>query len=155
MSYRMLHTIRRLMCDKFSVLCTLAELNAKQEREETKLTNDKLTEMFEMQAGLDGRIIKERSINKDVSEWVSGITIAMESEIDEIRREVNWKWWKNPKEIDDIALQGEVIDMWHFLLSLSRIVGLTPETIHAIYMEKNAENHARQDGTSYKDGYAV
>jgi dUTP pyrophosphatase len=30
MSYRMIHELRRLMCDKFSVLCTLAELNAKQ-----------------------------------------------------------------------------------------------------------------------------
>jgi dUTP pyrophosphatase len=34
MSYRMLHTIRRLMCDKFSILCTLAELN---EREELRM----------------------------------------------------------------------------------------------------------------------
>jgi dUTP pyrophosphatase len=34
MSYRMIHTIRRLMCDKFSVLCTLAELN---EREELRM----------------------------------------------------------------------------------------------------------------------
>jgi dimeric dUTPase (all-alpha-NTP-PPase superfamily) len=152
MSYRMLHTIRRLMCDKFSVLCTMAELN---EREERRMNNDKLTEMFEMQAGLDGRIIKERGIDKDVSEWVTGITIAMESEIDEIRREINWKWWKNPKQIDEAALQGEVIDMWHFLLSLSRVVGLTPETIHRIYMEKNAENHARQSGTSTKEGYEV
>jgi dimeric dUTPase (all-alpha-NTP-PPase superfamily) len=90
-----------------------------------------------------------------MSEWVVGITLAMESEIDEIRREVNWKWWKNPKLIDDDALQGEVIDMWHFLLSLSRVVGLTPETIHSIYMEKNAENHARQDGNSAKEGYEV
>lgn len=156
MSYRMLHTIRRLMCDKFSVLCTLEELNAKQLRkDDSKLNNDKLTEMFEMQAGLDGRIIRERGIEKDVSEWVTGITIAMESEIDEIRREINWKWWKNPKQIDEAALQGEVIDMWHFLLSLSRVVGLSPETIHSIYMEKNAENHARQSGTSNKAGYEV
>jgi dUTP pyrophosphatase len=32
MSYKMIHTIRRLMCDKFSVLCTLAELNEREER---------------------------------------------------------------------------------------------------------------------------
>ena len=116
---------------------------------------DLLSEMFKMQSKLDTRIISERGIKKDVSEWVAGITIAMESEIDEIRREVNWKWWKNPKEIDVDALQGEVIDMWHFLLSLSRVVGLTPEDIHRIYMEKNAENHARQDGTSGKEGYEI
>jgi len=116
---------------------------------------DKLNEIFEMQAALDNRIITERSINKTTDEWVVGITLAMESEIDEIRREVNWKWWKNPKEIDREALQGEVIDMWHFLLSLSRVVGLTSESIYEVYMEKNAENHARQDGTSLKEGYEV
>lgn len=114
-----------------------------------------LAEMFAMQSTLDGRIIAERSVDKTVDEWVIGLTIAMESEIDEIRREVNWKWWKNAKPIDADALQGEVIDMWHFLLSLSRVVGLEPADIHRLYMEKNAENHARQSGTSEKEGYGA
>ena len=116
---------------------------------------DKLTQMYGMQKALDERIIAERGIEKDMSEWVVGLTIAMESEIDEIRREVNWKWWKNPKEIDKAALQGEVIDMWHFLLSLSRAVGLEPADIHRLYIEKNAENHDRQAGLSTKEGYSV
>lgn len=116
---------------------------------------DKLTQMYGMQKALDERIIAERGIEKDMSEWVVGLTIAMESEIDEIRREVNWKWWKNAKEIDKDALQGEVIDMWHFLLSLSREVGLTPDDIHRLYIEKNAENHDRQAGLIAKEGYAV
>lgn len=34
MSYRMIHAARRLMCDKFSILCTIAELNAKQTKED-------------------------------------------------------------------------------------------------------------------------
>lgn len=34
MSYRMIHEARRLMCDKFSILCNLAELNAKQLKED-------------------------------------------------------------------------------------------------------------------------
>jgi deoxyuridine 5'-triphosphate nucleotidohydrolase len=34
MSYRMIHELRRLMCDKFSILCTISELNEKQLREE-------------------------------------------------------------------------------------------------------------------------
>jgi dUTP pyrophosphatase len=37
MSYRMIYALQRLMCDKFSILCTLAELNAKQEREEMRM----------------------------------------------------------------------------------------------------------------------
>lgn len=116
---------------------------------------DKLSEMYDMQTKLDQRIITERGIAKTTDEWVVGLTIAMESEIDEIRREVNWRWWKNGKPIDQCALQEEVVDMWHFLLSLSRVVGMSPDDIHRIYMTKNAENHARQDGTSVKEGYAV
>jgi dimeric dUTPase (all-alpha-NTP-PPase superfamily) len=119
------------------------------------MNNDKLNELYYMQTMLDDRIIIERDIKKSLDEWVRDITIAMESEIDEIRREVNWKWWKNAKPTNITALQGEVIDMWHFLLSLSRRVGLSPDDIHRLYMEKNAENHARQDGTSDKDGYSV
>lgn len=34
MSYKMIYTLRRLMCDKFSILCTLKELNEKQLRED-------------------------------------------------------------------------------------------------------------------------
>lgn len=117
--------------------------------------SDKLIEMYEKQMELDYRIIKERGIAKSQDEWARDLTIAIESEIDEIRREINWKWWKNPKEVNTEALQDEVIDVWHFLLSLSRVVGLDAYDIHRVYMEKNAENHARQDGTSEKGGYSV
>lgn len=110
---------------------------------------EKLEVMFQMQQALDERIIAERNIDKTLDEWVVAITIAMESEIDEIRREVNWKWWKQEKEIDLERLQEEVIDLWHFLLSLSRMVGLTPETIFEKYMAKNAVNHQRQDSGVY------
>ncbi len=119
------------------------------------VTIDKFSLMYALQTALDERIIAERGIDKTIDEWVVGLTIAMESEIDEIRREVAWKWWKNPKPIDKDALQGEVIDMWHFLLSLSRVVGLTPNDIHRLYTEKNAENHDRQAGLSTKEGYGV
>jgi dimeric dUTPase (all-alpha-NTP-PPase superfamily) len=116
---------------------------------------DKLDQIFALQAQLDNRIIRERNIEKSLDEWVIGLTIAMESEIDEIRREVNWKWWKNEKPIDIESLQGEIIDMWHFLVSLSQKVGLTAEDVYRVYCEKNAENHARQDGKSEKEGYEV
>ncbi|MGJ7034501.1 dUTPase [Anoxybacillus eryuanensis] len=106
---------------------------------------EKLEAMFNMQQDLDERIIAERNIKKTLDEWVAAITIAMESEIDEIRREVNWKWWKQEKEIDLDRLQEEIIDLWHFLLSLSRMVGLTPETIFEKYMDKNKINHQRQE----------
>lgn len=116
---------------------------------------DKLDKIFEMQAKLDDRIVKERGITKTLDEWVRDLTVAMEDEISEVRAEINWKYWKNPKEVDMDALKGEIIDLWHFLPSLSLKVGLTAEDVHRLYMEKNAENHARQSGTSEKDGYSI
>lgn len=119
------------------------------------MTHDKLDQIFALQAQLDNRIIRERNIEKSLDEWVIGLTLAMESEIDEVRREVNWKWWKNEKPTDIIALREEVIDLWHFLVSLSQKVGLAADDVYRVYCEKNAENHARQDGTSNKGGYKV
>ncbi|WP_263560493.1 dUTPase [Paenibacillus polymyxa] len=117
--------------------------------------SDRLSNIFKLQKALDDRIIVDRGIDKTVDEWVVGITIAMESEIDEIRREVNWKWWKNNQPVDQAALQAEVIDLWHFLICLSEKVGLTPDDVYAAYLEKNKENHSRQDGSSDKEGYAI
>ncbi|WP_256718456.1 dUTPase [Paenibacillus odorifer] len=140
-----------------------AEIMADRKRKRTELlyklrrgerrVSDRLAQIFEMQNALDDRIISERGVLKSLDEWVTGITIAMESEIDEIRREVNWKWWKNPKPVDVAALQGEVIDMWHFVVSLSEKVGLTADDVYRVYCDKNAENHSRQNGTSEKEGY--
>jgi phosphoribosyl-ATP pyrophosphohydrolase len=123
-------------------------------RSEMKV-NDKLDKIFEMQAELDNRIISERQIEKSLDEWVIGLTLAMESEIDELRREVNWRWWKNPKELDMNAIKEEIIDLWHFLVSLSIKVGLTADEVYEVYRKKNAENHARQSGTSEKKGYSL
>ncbi|WP_342045293.1 dUTPase [Bacillus sp. OTU530] len=116
---------------------------------------DKLETIFALQKKLDDKIIEERQIDKNVADWVLGITVAMDSEIEEIRQLLPWKWWKNEKEIDMEELRKEVIDLWHFLPSLSMKVGLTAEDVYNMYMEKNQENHDRQDGKSSKEGYAV
>lgn len=116
---------------------------------------DKLKEIFKMQAELDAYIREQHAdkMPKGISEWVMKLTIAMESEIDEIRREVNWKWWKPEKQIDIEKLRGEVIDMWHFLISMSQRVGLSSDDVFRVYEAKREENFARQRGQS-KDGEA-
>jgi hypothetical protein len=123
---------------------------SEQVKEQVQFDGDKLDVLFQMQKALDVDIILKHpdKTNKTLSEWVMGITIAMESEIDEIRREVNWKWWKGEKEINDTALKSEIIDMWHFLISMSMKAGMTADDVLAIYKEKNAENFARQVGQS-------
>jgi len=49
----------------------------------------------------------------------------------------NGNSWKDEKPIDKEVLQGELIDMWHFLISLSLKCGLTVEDVYRIYLEKN------------------
>jgi dimeric dUTPase (all-alpha-NTP-PPase superfamily) len=39
----------------------------------------------------------------------------------------------------------EVIDLWHFLISLSMCVGLKPDDILDVYRQKHAVNRQRQD----------
>jgi dimeric dUTPase (all-alpha-NTP-PPase superfamily) len=129
-------------------------IKTKFERREP-VTHDKLDAIFDMQYALDQRIIDERGVEKTTEEWVRDLTVALEDEISEVRACVNWKWWKNPKPVDYEELRGEVIDLWHFLVSLSQKVGLTADDVYRVYCEKNAENHARQDGTSAKKGYEV
>lgn len=119
------------------------------------MSKDKLNELFEMQSSLDMYIVDQRDIKKSLDEWIVGLTIAMESEIEEIRKEVNWKWWKNSKVIHKDNLQEEIIDLWHFLISMSIKAGLTPEDVLRIYKEKNKENFNRQNGLSQKEGYSL
>lgn len=117
---------------------------------------DKLDELFMMQKALNDDISASRNlgsqeIGKDV--WIQRQTLAMVSELAEVLDEVNFKWWKNPKEINDANLKEEIVDLWHFLLSMSLTAGMTAEELSEIYKHKNQENFDRQHGKSQKEGY--
>ena len=43
-----------------------------------------------------------------------------------------------------------MIDLFHFLISLAQVVGLSARDVHDLYMKKNKVNFQRQDA-----GYAV
>lgn len=116
---------------------------------------DMLKSIFDAQFELDKFISDQHpdKLPQSISEWVIKLTVAMESEIDEVRGEVNWKHWKPEKEIDVEKLHEEVIDLWHFLVSLSQKVGLTPDKVHEVYMTKREENFKRQKGESQEKDY--
>ena len=61
---------------------------------------DKLEKIFEMQAALDGYIVKERSLDFTPDEWIQKRCLALISEVSEVLDEVNFKWWKNKKELN-------------------------------------------------------
>lgn len=116
---------------------------------------DKLETIFEMQGALDRYIAEKRELNFTDEEWVQKKCLAMISEISELLCEVNFKWWKNPKELDYKAIKEEMVDILHFLVGMSVNVGMTAQEMFDIYYAKNKENFDRQNGLSQKKGYEL
>ncbi|MDD4291161.1 MAG: dUTPase [Clostridia bacterium] len=116
--------------------------------------DDMLRTIFEEQGKLDDYITQKRNLDKgDMSEWVQRILLAMLSEMSELLDEVNYKWWKNPKKIDEDKVKEECVDVLHFFVSLCRTVGLTADEVFERYLAKNQRNFDRQDGKADSPDY--
>ena len=116
---------------------------------------DKLDKIFEMQKMLDDDIAARRHLEFSTEEWMQKEILAMRSELSEVLDEVNFKWWKNKKPIDDNALRGELVDILHFFVSMCIRSGMSADELFERYAEKNKENFDRQYGRSEKKGYEV
>lgn len=117
---------------------------------------DKLDEIFQMQQALNEDIIERRGLTGITdTEWIQKQTLAMLSEMAELLDEVNFKWWKNPKPVDQDALREELTDILHFFVSMCLSAGMDAQDLYTRYVEKNKENFKRQDGTSDKKGYSL
>ncbi|MEG1524057.1 MAG: dUTPase [Clostridia bacterium] len=114
---------------------------------------DKLETIFTMQKTLDDEIIRLRGLDFPKDIWLQKEVLAMISELSEVLDEVNFKWWKNPKELDDNAIRGELVDVLHFFVSMCLKSGMTADELFDRYTEKNKENFDRQYGRSSKPGY--
>ena len=116
---------------------------------------DKLDTIFQMQKSLDEDIASRRNLEFSREVWLQKEVLAMISELSELLDEVNFKWWKNPKPIDDAALKGELVDILHFFVSMCLKSGMTAEELFSLYQGKNRENFDRQNGRSAKQGYEI
>lgn len=127
------------------------------EKSSGKITSGRQEEMFKlesllsMQKSLDDFIIKERHLDFNTDGRLLGLTVAIDSEIEEVRKGLNWKWWKNPKFLDEEYLKEEWIDILHFWLSGCNTLGMDATEILERYIAKNKENFARQTGEVSKD----
>lgn len=117
--------------------------------------HDKLDVIFELQKKLDTDIQERRSLDFPMEQWIQKDVLAMISELAELLDEVNFKWWKNEKPIDEEALHGELVDILHFFVSMCIRAGLDSDKLYEGYIAKNKENFDRQYGRSRKKGYDV
>ena len=116
---------------------------------------DKLDKIFEMQKSLDDYIRTERNLEFTKSEWLQKKSLALIDEVTELLNEINYKWWKNEKPINDAAVKEELTDVLHFFVSMCLDAGLSADELFSIYKAKNEENVARQQGLSKKSGYEI
>ncbi len=115
---------------------------------------DKLEQIFAMQEDLNSRIgVNLKGIDQEEqTKWVLNYTRAMQQELAELTDSVPWKWWAKYQEFDKQNARVEVVDLFHFLVSLAQTLGMTADDVFDAYIAKNKVNHQRQEsGYSQKD----
>lgn len=110
---------------------------------------DKLAEIFRLQDALNTKVgVSLQDINKmsqtERLSWIRDYCHALNIELGEFLIEVGAKWWK---EFDYSAPKAkeEAIDMFHFLISIMMMLGITPDDLYDEYVRKNAKNMVRPD----------
>lgn len=78
---------------------------------------DLIKEMLQMQKKLDEAIMEEYGLNEIDEE---NLRMAILDEVGELTHELkaNWCWWKKTQApVDKQKVLGELVDIWHFVLS--------------------------------------
>ena len=78
---------------------------------------DLIKEMLQMQEKLDESIMKEYGLNEIDEE---NLRMAILDEVGELTHELkgDWCWWKKTQpQVDEEKVLGELVDVWHFVLS--------------------------------------
>ena len=113
---------------------------------------DQLRELFRMQRALNARIgVRTDGISaEDKTKWLLNYCRAMSQEIAELTDSVPWKWWAKYQKFDEQNARVEVVDLFHFLISLAQVLGMSADDVFNGYVRKNEVNFKRQE-----TGYTV
>ena len=117
-------------------------------------TPDQLRELFRMQQSHNERIgVKTEGMSdEDKTKWLLNYCRAMSQEVAELTDSVPWKWWAKYKKFDEQNARVEVVDLFHFLISMAQVLGMSADDVFNAYLKKNEVNFKRQaDGYSEKD----
>jgi dimeric dUTPase (all-alpha-NTP-PPase superfamily) len=108
---------------------------------------DKLEAIFALQAALNRRIGVDTATLDEAgqTQWILNYVRAMQQELAELTDSVPWKWWAKYQEFDRQNARVEVVDLFHFLVSIAQTLGLSADDIYQAYLKKNQINHQRQD----------
>lgn len=107
---------------------------------------DQLRELFRMQKALNERIgVKTDDLSEaEKTQWVLNYCRALSQEIAELTDSVPWKWWARYQRFDEQNARVEVVDLFHFLISLAQVLGMSADDVFQAYVKKNQVNFQRQ-----------
>jgi dimeric dUTPase (all-alpha-NTP-PPase superfamily) len=108
---------------------------------------DKFDEIFRMQDALNRRIgvALPPPSEEEKAKWILNYTRAMQQEMAELVDSVPWKWWAKYQKFDEQNARVEVVDLFHFLISLAQTLGMSAEDVFQAYVKKNQVNLQRQE----------
>jgi dimeric dUTPase (all-alpha-NTP-PPase superfamily) len=115
---------------------------------------DQLRELFRMQKALNERIgVHTDTMDEaEKTKWVLNYCRAMSQEMAELTDSVPWKWWAKYQKFDEQNARVEVVDLFHFLISIAQVLGMSADDVFQAYVKKNEVNFKRQDsGYTAKD----
>ena len=110
--------------------------------------------MFHMQKALNERIgvRVEGMSEKEKTKWILNYSGAVTQEIAEFTDTVPWKWRARYQKFDAQNARVEVVDLFHFLISLAQVLGMSADDVFKAYIQKNKVNFQRQEsGYTVKD----
>ena len=109
-----------------------------------------------MQKALNERIgvRTEGMSQEEQTRWLLNYFRAMSQEIAELTDSVPWKWWAKYQKFDEQNARVEVVDLFHFLISLAQVLGMSADDVFNAYIRKNEVNFKRQEtGYTIKDDH--
>jgi dimeric dUTPase (all-alpha-NTP-PPase superfamily) len=115
---------------------------------------DQLRELFRMQRALNERIgVRTEGMSvEEKTQWLLNYCRAMSQEIAELTDSVPWKWWAKYQKFDEQNARVEVVDLFHFLISLAQVLGMSADDVFNAYIRKHEVNFQRQEsGYTVKD----
>ena len=115
---------------------------------------DQLRELFRMQHALNQRIgvHTDTLTEEEKTKWILNYSRAMAQEMAELIDSVPWKWWAKYQKFDEQNARVEVVDLFHFLISMAQVLGMSADDVFNAYVKKNEVNFKRQEsGYTEKD----
>ena len=120
---------------------------------------DTLKQLFDKQKQLNDRTFQKNGIflkmdnlidvarheqsigpNNMVNEWLKKYLWALKDEVRELDEELLNKWWSDDT-LDMQNIRVEIVDIFHFAISLAMAAGMESDELMDLYIKKGQVNH--------------